>query len=559
MQSLFQRDRHLEVASNRDAAWDLAIIGGGASGVGTALDAAARGLSVVLLEQSDFGKGTSSRSTKLIHGGVRYLEQGNVSLVRESLRERARLLRNASHVVHPLEFVLPCRSLWQVGYYGLGMKAYDWLASSPEFHHSTRLNRSQLLSKLSTLSPAFAGGISYYDGQFDDARLLINLVQTAAEQGATLVNAARVIELTKSNQGRVNGLVFVDAETGQLHRIAARCVLNATGPFCDKVRTMDQPKVPPLVAASQGIHLVIKKEFYPDSAAMIVPKTKDGRVMFIIPWHDHVLLGTTDTPISQVDDEPRAFDQEIDFLLETTADYLQSSPMRSDCLSVFVGIRPLVKSKPGASTASLARDHFIEISPSGLMTMTGGKWTTYRQMAEDCVDRVISFLGEAPRPCTTHEMRLHGANVNGTNLQTIPSRPLQRSPSESASGSERLRPTTNGASSTSVYGTDELGIAALIQDDSALGELLHQELGIRKADVVWAAQHEWARTVEDVLARRTRALFLNARAAVAMAPEVARLLAGVLKRDEKWQSSQVAAFSFTADRYILDRSAVTTS
>lgn len=521
MHDLFHRQRHLDAAIHRSDAWDLAIIGGGASGVGAALDAAARGLSVLLLERSDFGQGTSSRSTKLIHGGVRYLERGNVSLVRESLRERARLLRNAPHIVHPLEFILPCRTLMQVGYYGLGMVAYDWLASSPEFHRSQRLTQRQVLSKLSALShDQIAGGISYFDGQFDDSRLLINLVHTAAERGAFLVNYATVVELTKEANGQVHGLVFRDEESGKTHRVHSRCVLNATGPFCDSIRKLDQEDSVPLIAASQGIHLVMPKRFFPGTTAMIVPKTKDGRVMFIIPWHDHVLLGTTDTPIPVANDEPIALNEEIDFLLETTADYLQNAPARTDCLSVFVGIRPLVRAKPGRSTASLSRDHFIEISPTGLMTITGGKWTTYRQMAEDCIDQVMKFLNVPQRPSVTQELRLHGA------------------PKETAC-------------QQSIYGTDFELIEQLVQRQPELGARVHPAFSIRMAEVIWAVRYEWARTVEDVLARRTRALFLNAQAAISMAPCVAKILADELNRDEKWQTSQVEMFCRVARRYIL--------
>ena len=517
------RDQHLGMTLERKAPWDLIIIGGGASGVGAALDAAVRGLSVVLLEASDFGKGTSSRSTKLIHGGVRYLRQGNVSLVRESLRERSRLLRNAPHLVHPLEFVLPCRSLLETAFYGIGMKLYDLLGQGREFKGSKRLSKSQVLSKLPALSPSHLNaGISYFDGQFDDSRLLINMVQTAAEKGAVLINGARVLELTRHGS-KLDGLAFRDEETGNIHSLRAKCVINATGPFCDSIRLLDRPDARSLVSASQGIHLVLPKSFFPGETALIVPKTRDGRVMFIIPWHEHVLLGTTDTPIPNATEEPRAMDDEVDFLLDTAAEYLRMRPRRSDCLSMFAGIRPLVTGNQGKSTSSLSRDHTIEISPSGLVTMTGGKWTTYRQMAEDCIDRTIESVGFTSRPSTTHEMRLHGSRSETTAIS--PSR-------------------------FQVYGTDGPLIEQLIAECPELGARLHPDLSLCGAEVVWAVRNEWARTIEDVLARRNRALFLNARAAIEIAPVVARLLAVELGRDLEWQSAQLLAFENSARNFV---------
>ncbi len=518
------RDDHLAAALNRTEPWDLIIIGGGASGVGAALDAAVRGLSVVLLEASDFGKGTSSRSTKLIHGGVRYLRQGNVSLVRESLRERSRLLSNAPHLVHPLEFILPCRNLIETAFYGIGMKLYDWLGQGRGFHRSTTLSKSKVLSKLPALSPSnLSAGISYRDGQFDDSRMLINMVQTAAEQGANLINGARVLELTRNHGTRLDGLSFRDEETGDVHQLQAKCIINATGPFCDSIRKLDRPDAKPLVAASQGIHLVLPQVFFPGDTALIVPKTRDGRVMFIIPWHDHVLLGTTDTLVPNATEEPKALDGEIEFLLDTAAEYLLHRPSRDDCLSVFAGIRPLVTGDPGKSTATLSRDHTIEISTSGLLTITGGKWTTYRQMAEDCIDRAIESSGFTSRPSKTHELRLHGCPLDST----VPTSTRYQS-----------------------YGTDAPLIEKMIQGEAELGKQLHPDLPIRAAEVVWAVRYEWARTVEDVLARRTRALFLNARAAIAMAPEVARWMAKELNRDATWQSTQINSFEQVAKNYV---------
>jgi glycerol-3-phosphate dehydrogenase len=510
------RDDHLSRVHEHSHPFDLIIIGGGASGLGTALDAATRGLDVLLLEATDFGKGTSSRSTKLIHGGVRYLQQGNLSLVRESLHERSRLMHNASHVVHPLEFILPCRSRFESWYYGLGMKLYDWLADKNEFQPSRKLSRDAVIAKLPAISPndLFAG-ISYFDGQFDDARLLVSLAQTAAQSGATIVNAARVTELTKSS-GRITGVVFRDEETQDELHVRGQCVVNTTGPFCDSIRRLDDSDCRPLVAASQGIHLVLPEHFFPGSTALIVPRTSDGRVMFIIPWHRHVLLGTTDTPVSLAEEEPRALETEIDFLLNTAADYVKRPPSRSDCLSVFAGIRPLVKGTPNATTKSLARDHTIEISASGLITMTGGKWTTYRQMAEDCVDRVLGQIGCHYKTSQTHDLRLCG------------------------------HPTK-----TALSGPEKPPMEDLLSERPELAQLLHAELPYQAVEVVRAVRHEWARSIEDVLARRTRALFLNARAAIAAGPLVAKLMAEELGRDTLWQSDQIQQFQHTASKFIV--------
>jgi glycerol-3-phosphate dehydrogenase len=521
--SRFHRDLHLAAVLNRTEPWDIAIIGGGASGVGAALDAAARGLSVVLFEANDFGKGTSSRSTKLIHGGVRYLRQGNLSLVRESLIERSRLLRNAPHQVRSLEFILPCRGFFETVYYGTGMKLYDWLGGGQEFQGSRRLSRNQILAKMPAIEPgSLSAGISFFDGQFDDSRLLINLVQTAAEHGAKMINGARIVGLHKSDGKQLDGLKFRDEETESVHRIQAKCIVNATGPFCDSVRRMDDSKASPLVTASQGIHLVLPKSFFPGHTALIVPKTRDGRVMFIIPWNDHVLLGTTDTPIPVATVEPKAFDAEIVFLLETASEYLYAKANRSDCLSVFAGIRPLVTGGKRKSTSSLSRDHSIGVSSSGLVTMTGGKWTTYRRMAEDCVNIAMAVAGFAPRPSRTQQLRLHGCPPNDSQPSAI----------------------------FSPYGTDGHLIERLILDQPELGAQLHLALPTRVAEVIWAVRNEWARSVEDVLARRSRALFLNAKAALEMAPSVAKWMARELGRNTGWQAAQVNAFNAIAKNFL---------
>lgn len=501
--------------------WDIAIIGGGATGIGIAVDAASRGYRAALFEQSDFGKGTSSRSTKLVHGGVRYLQQGNISLVMEALKERGILLQNAPHLVHDRQFIVPNYAWWEAPFYGIGLKVYDLLAGKFGFGPSELLSREQVLERIPTLSQdGLRGGVKYHDGQFDDARLLINLAQTAAEQGAALLNYARVTGLAKDGSGFVQGLTFCDEESGASHAIAARSVINATGPFCDELRRVDDPAAAPMIAPSQGVHLVFSRDFLPGDTAIMVPHTRDGRVMFAIPWHGHALVGTTDTPIPESTLEPLPLAYEIDFILDTASDYLARRPTRADILSVFTGIRPLVKAGEGSSTAALSRDHTIQISSSGLLTIAGGKWTTYRRMAEDAVDHAIVLGHLEERPCATRELRIHGFAAGMRENDTL-----------------------------AIYGSDAPAIEALIREEPTLAAPLHEALPITGAQIVWAARHEMARTVEDVLARRTRALFLNAAAALAMAPAVARLLAQELGRDAAWQQTQLAGFREVAAHF----------
>jgi glycerol-3-phosphate dehydrogenase len=501
--------------------WDLAVVGGGATGIGLAVDAASRGYGVVLLEQSDFGKGTSSRSTKLVHGGVRYLQQGNLSLVMEALKERGLLLQNAPHLVHDLEFVVPNYLWWEAPFYSIGLKVYDMLAGKYGFGPSERLSREEVLERIPTLEQdGLRGGVKYHDGQFDDSRLLLNLAQTAAEQGACLLNYARVIHLVKDADGFTTGLRFRDEETGNEHEIAARCVINATGPFCDELRQQDDSAASPMIAPSQGVHLVLPREFLPRDTAIMVPHTRDGRVMFAIPWHDHVVVGTTDTPIDRVSLEPRPLDHEVDFILETASSYLARCPARAEVLSVFTGIRPLVNAGENASTAALSRDHTIHISKSGLLTIAGGKWTTYRKMAEDCVDHAVVLARLTERPCVTKNLHVHGFHRRAEQFGNLAD-----------------------------YGSDAVGLEELMQERTELTERLHEALPICAAQVVWAVRHEMARTVDDVLTRRTRALYLNTAAALAMGPAVARLMAVELSRDAAWQQQQIEAFARIARNF----------
>jgi glycerol-3-phosphate dehydrogenase len=503
--------------------WDFVVAGGGATGVGIALDAAARGYDVLLLEQNDFGKGTSSRSTKLVHGGVRYLEQGNLSLVMEALKERGIMRQNAPHLVSNLPFVVPNYDWWEAPFYGVGLKLYNLLAGKYGFGNSEILSREETLRLLPTIkTDGLRGGVVYYDGQFDDSRLLVNLVQTAAEQGAALVNYVQVIGVTKGADGLVDGVVARDLEGDRDIRVGAKVVINATGPFSDGIRKLSDPNAPSLIAPSQGIHLVFDRSFLPGTSAIMVPHTRDGRVMFAIPWHGHTLVGTTDTPIEEPTLEPVAQDAEVAFILETAAQYLHKAPTRADVLSVFVGIRPLVRTGDSRITAALSRDHTIHIDKSGLLTTTGGKWTTYRHMAEDTVNQAISLARLPEKPCVTKSLNIHGFHPHAERFGDL-----------------------------SVYGSDALAIQDLMRVDSSFPEPLDPALPYARAEVVWGARLEMARTVEDVLARRCRALFLNASAAVRMAPEVARLMARELGQDDAWQRAQVAAFTSLAANYRL--------
>jgi glycerol-3-phosphate dehydrogenase len=517
------REEMLSRLEDQAGPWDMLVIGGGATGVGIALDAAARGYNVLLAEQSDFGKGSSSRSTKLIHGGVRYLQQGNVSLVMEALKERGILRNNAPHLVHDLAFIVPNYDWWEAPFYGIGMKVYDLLAGKYGFGASRLLSKQETLKRIPTIrTEGFRGGVMYYDGQFDDSRLLIGMVHTAAEQGATLLNYFRATALTKGSAGFLDGAVCEDLETGREYRIPAKVILNATGPFSDSVRRLDDPQAAAMIAPSQGIHLVLDGSFLPGDSAIMVPRTSDGRVMFAIPWHGAALVGTTDTPISEVSLEPLPLDEEVDFILDTAGQYLRKTPTRDNVLSVFAGIRPLVKAGEGKNTAALSRDHNIHISSSGLLSITGGKWTTYRKMAEDCVDQAATLAGLETRPCVTQQLNIHGYHRSAAKFGDL-----------------------------QLYGADAPAVADLLRSDPALDEKLHPALTARAGEVVWAARTEMARTVDDFLARRTRALILNARAAIEAAPRVAALLAKELGRDQQWQTAQVEAFSRIAGNYVL--------
>src|ERR1700733_13749970 len=520
-----KREEMLAHVEARSTPWDIVIIGGGATGMGIAVDAATRGYEVLLLEREDFGKATSSRSTKLVHGGVRYLEQGNVTLVMEALKERGLLRQNAPHLVHDLAFVVPSYSWWETPFYGIGLKIYDLLAGKYGFGRSRVLTREETLEQLPNIqTDGLKHGVVYYDGQFDDTRLLIHLAQTAADHHATLLNYAGVIEITKDADGFVNGVVALDSETGRQFTATARVVVNATGIFTDEVRQLSDPQASAMVEPSQGIHLVFERSFLRADAAIMVPHTSDGRVLFAIPWHDHTVVGTTDTPIQEPSYEPLPFEEEIEFILDTAARFLSRPPTREDILSVYVGIRPLVKSEGdgGEKTSALSRDHTIHIDSAGLVTIVGGKWTTYRHMAEDCVNHAITLGRLEDTACVTRSLKLHGYHEDAEALGDL-----------------------------WFYGSDAEAIRAIASEDPQLLQPMHTDLTYCAAEVIWAVHNEMARTVEDVLARRTRALFLNAKAAISLAPRVATIMARELNEDEIWIANQVNAFIGLAQNYLV--------
>ncbi|MFQ5740803.1 MAG: glycerol-3-phosphate dehydrogenase/oxidase [Acidobacteriota bacterium] len=513
----------LEAVANNRRGWDCLIIGGGATGLGTAVEAAWRGYRTLLLEQSDFAKGTSSRSTKLVHGGVRYLRQGHIGLVVEALRERGLLLQNAPHLVHPLAFVIPIYRRWETPYYGTGLKLYDLLSGKRSLGASRCLSRRETLKRVPTLEPnGLRGGVLYYDAQFDDARLAITLVRTAVDLGGHAVNYMPVRSLLKK-RGQIVGVVAEDRETGRQYELRSRVVINATGVFSDSLRCLDDPSTPALIVPSQGIHIVLAGSFLPGNCALMVPSTDDGRVFFALPWKGRVLVGTTDTPVEGIQLEPRPLEGEIDFLLTHAARYLARGPSRKDILSAFAGLRPLIRSGKSKKLSSLSRSHALIVSPSGLITIAGGKWTTYRRMGEETVDRAAQSAGLEKRRRGTEQLRLHG-------------------------WCERKWRTEDR-----IYGSDAAQLQDLIVATPALGRRLHPRLPYRLGEVVWTARFEMARTLEDVLSRRTRALLLDARASIESAPRAAQVMADELHRGPAWKARQIAEFTALAQGYLVER------
>lgn len=526
-----------------DGRFDVAIIGGGATGLGAAVDAALRGYRVALVEARDFAGGTSSKSTKLVHGGVRYLARGEIHLVREALHERGVLEQNAPTLVNDRAFLVPAYSGFGRFYYGLGLKVYDWLAGPRNAIPSRIVDRDRALELVPTLKrEGLKGGVVYHDGQFDDSRLAIELMRSLVDDlNGIAVNYLQVIRLIKQ-EGSTRGLIAVDLETGEELSIQARAVVNATGVGVDLIRKLDDPESKPLLEPSQGAHLVVDREFLPGDTAIMIPKTSDGRVLFAIPWLGKVVVGTTDTPVAAIDPDPKPLADEVSFLLEHLAQTLDRAPSKTDVKSAFAGLRPLLGNHDGESTAKLSREHVIETSQSGLITITGGKWTTYRVMGEDAIDRAIEVAGLPRRPSRSESFAI-GPHRSKHRSETI---------SHDSSSSDQAGADSPHSRRERAYrDIDRATIERLLAADPSLSDPIVPGLSYRLFEVALAARFELARTVEDALARRTRALFLDARGAADAAPKVAAILARELDRDQSWQADQIRLFRDLAQNYVL--------
>jgi glycerol-3-phosphate dehydrogenase len=516
------REQMIQRAEEAPDRWDVIILGGGATGLGCAVDSASRGFRTLLLEQSDFAKGTSSRSTKLIHGGLRYLQQGNIALVIEALKERGLLCQNAPHLIHHLPFLVPNYHWWEGPFYGIGIKIYDLLAGKLGIEKSEKISLSATLKAIPTLEPqGLRGGVVYYDGQFDDSRLAISLAQTAADHDGVLINYMKVTSLIKKN-GICCGVHATDQESKVRYQFHGHVVINATGVFSDQILQKDNPAAKPIIAPSQGVHIVLDKSFQPGKTAILVPHTSDNRVLFMVPWHDRILLGTTDTPMKKSSLEPRPLKEEIEFLLTHAGKYLTKGPTKKDILSAFAGLRPLIKTGKGDNTAALSRDHTLFVSKSGLITIAGGKWTTYRKMAEDAINKAIAVGGLPERNSITSSLKLHGFQ-------------------------EGLDPSHH----FSTYGSFGKEIKALARQKKEWAAILHPHLPYTAAEVIWGVRNEMARTLEDLLSRRTRALLLDAKASIAMAPEIAKLMAKELNKTATWEKKQIAEYTQLANHYLV--------
>jgi glycerol-3-phosphate dehydrogenase len=520
------RAEQLEKLKN-EKEFDVIVIGGGATGLGCAVDAACRGYKTLLLEKYDFSKGTSSRATKLVHGGVRYLGQGNIHLVREALLERGRLLQNAPHVCHTMPFIVPAYKWWQKWYYGIGLWMYEFLSGKLSLGKTKLLSKHEALHQLPNLAVNnLKGGVLYFDGQFDDSRLAINLAQTAIEQGAVVINYCSVTGFIKDGK-TITGVKAKDEISGNDPMaigfdIKAKVVVNATGVFADMLLHLAEGNAEKTIAPSQGIHLVVEKHFFKGNAGMMIPKTDDGRVLFAIPWHDKLLLGTTDTPVAQITIEPKPLKDEIDFIIDHFNRYTNSVIHYKDVLSVFVGLRPLTKINGKKKTALLPRDHVIKVLPSGLVHVTGGKWTTYRSMAEHTIDKAIQTAGLKFTSSKTRHLKIHGCTDYKMDNHL------------------------------SVYGADAIAIQQMMETDISLAEKIHAMYPYTQAEIKWFVEKEMAITVEDILARRLRLLFLDAKAALEAAPLVAKMLTALTGNDAQWEQQQLEDFNKLAKGYLIN-------
>ena len=511
-----------ELREKPEVKWDIIVIGGGATGLGVALDSASRGYKTLLLEQSDFAKGTSSRSTKLVHGGVRYMAQGDLLLVMEALHERGLMLKNAPHLTFNQEFVIPIYTVWDAIMYTVGLKFYDLLSGRLSMGKSYFIGREKTLTRLPLLqAKGLRGGVVYHDGQFDDSRMALALAKSCIEKGGMVLNHFKVIELLKDDNSKIIGVRAKDMASGEEYTMNANLVINATGVFADDIARMDNPQSKPAIKPSQGVHIVLDRSFLQSDSAIMIPKTDDGRVLFAIPWYNEVVVGTTDTPLDTISLEPVALEEEIKFILQTAEKYLVKPPKREDILCIFAGLRPLAANPDNpASTKEVSRRHKITLSPSGLLSIIGGKWTTYRRMAEETIDKAIKAGLLIRRKCVTEELKLTTLTMG------------------------------NNSGRLHIYGDGASSIEKMISEEPALGLPLNSKLPYTKAEIIWICRNEMPLTVEDILARRTRALFLNARASSEMAVEVAKIMAEESGLDNSWQKEQTEAYTRLIKNYI---------
>lgn len=518
-----KRDKQISRIANSDTVWDIVIVGGGATGLGCAIDAATRGYNVVLFEKDDFAKCTSSRSTKLVHGGVRYLAKGDVALVLEALRERGRMKANAPHLVKDQAFVISNYTHWDNFLYFCGLTFYDMLSFGFGYGRSKFISKKEVMRRIPTsVEKGLKGGVVYHDGQFDDSRMAVNMAQTCDEKGGCVLNYTDVKGILHDEKGKVSGVKVFDRETGKEYTVKTKSIINAAGCFVDDIMQMDKPGMDKMVKPSQGVHIVLDMKFLQSDSAIMVPKTSDGRVLFAVPWHDKVVVGTTDIPREIAESEPKPLDEEIEFILNTASLYMNPAPTRKDILSVFAGQRPLAApKKDGKSTKEISRSHKIIVSDNNLVTITGGKWTSYRLMAEDTVGKIISMGILPKRKCKTKNLKIHG-----------------------------YRPKPNLADHMYVYGSDEPAILDMISKDAKMGEKLVDGYDYTVAEVVWAVREEMARTVDDVLARRVRILFVDAKAAMKASQKVAEVMAAELNQGADWIEAQVSEFNSIANYYV---------
>lgn len=509
----------------KEPIWDIIIIGGGATGLGCAVDAVTRGYKTLLIEQFDFGKGTSSKSTKLIHGGVRYLAQGNIRLVKEALKERGRLIQNAPHLVNKIEMIIPVYSWWNKIWYYSGLMVYKLLAGPYAIGSTKILSTNNTIKKIRGIKKeGLKGGILFFDGQFDDARLAINLAQTAADHGATVINYVRLTNLIKDNSGIIIGAELKDELMGEFYKVQSKIIINATGVMADETAKMEGKPPSFKLVPSKGVHIVVDKSFLSGNSALMIPKTPDGRVMFAIPWHQHLIIGTTDNPVDEKLFEPKATDEEIELILTTANQYLNQPIKKEDILSIYAGLRPLIAPQNNDKhSKEISRGHEVVYSDGGLISILGGKWTTYRKMAEDGVN-MAAFLGNLPKKeCKTKSLPVHGSRFNN-----------------------------NFNEAFNVYGSDADEIKGIIDTKPENAELIHPNLPYTKGEVIWCTRHEMAQQIEDILCRRTRSILLNARASSESAPIVADLMMKELEKDETWKNEQLKKFNILVSQYLHD-------